>query len=128
MKAPRPRKREPATAFHEPSEEPQGFGLRQSAGAMALGPPSRKRQRTAAVQDAGAPNRFRVPIRDQQVVAATRYSAIATHHCFQASLEVLITNPFNAEFFDERLDFLAQQSVQLVLEFVQRRMGVNFRI
>src|SRR6266536_2372561 len=52
--------------FPEPSSAPPGLGLRQSSGAFTPGPRERKRQRTAAVQDASAtgaaPLRFIVPI------------------------------------------------------------------
>ncbi len=49
-------------ALHEPTPNPQGFGLRQSSAAFAS-PRSKKRQRTAAVQNAprrAAPVRFLV--------------------------------------------------------------------
>src|SRR5881392_3664617 len=42
-------------AFHEPAAVPPGFGLRQSSGAFRSGLRAKKRQRTAAVQDANAP-------------------------------------------------------------------------
>jgi len=45
--------------FHEPLSPPQGFGLRQSFGALGSDPGQvvgQKRQMTAAVQDAVAPN------------------------------------------------------------------------
>ena len=41
-------------SFHDPSKAPQGFGLRQSSGAFRWFLRVRKRQRTAAVQDAAA--------------------------------------------------------------------------
>ncbi len=57
-------------AFHEPTEGPPGFGLRQSSGAFRSGLGAEKRQRTAAVQDAIAtahpPARFKVPMQTQK--------------------------------------------------------------
>src|SRR6266545_718255 len=51
-------------ALHEPAEAPPGFGLRQSSGAFRSGLAARKRQGTAALQDAIAtahpPPRFMV--------------------------------------------------------------------
>ena len=55
----------PQDPFDEPNAAPPGFGLRQSSGAFISGPRARKRQRTAAVQDASAPaaasSHFMVP-------------------------------------------------------------------
>ena len=84
----------------EASEMPQGFGVRQSSGALAAGG-IEKRQRTGAVQDAGAPEVSDWLYRETVTAPCALWIAGAGHIA-QAVAPLALQLDFSVPVFDDR--------------------------
>src|SRR5207249_7188839 len=95
---------------------------------LGLATPRRTTRRTAAaVTRSGSPICLRPRLRNT-TPTDSRTSATSSTINILVMLQIPVTNQLHVVLFNQRTNPRADQSVEFILKFVERRMGVKLRI